>query len=373
MKIVTDQNIPLANELFGSYGDVQLLPGREISAADLVDADILLVRSVTQVGPDLLKDSTVKFVGSATIGTDHVDVDYLQAEGVHFAHAPGCNAQSVVQYDLSVMTRLIPDWQNKTVGIVGCGNVGGRLLKTLLSIGVDCRVYDPYLASDSGIKTTDFESVLGCDIVCLHTPLTVSGLYPTYHLLDAMALSKLKSGALLINAGRGAVVDNKALLSSLKGGADFVVALDVWEPEPLIDLELLQHVSMASPHIAGYSLEGKVNGTSMIFNAFMSWHGAPQYQSNLRTLEDMEPCSVAIDCVADAILASFDIGADDNRMRSMLKGVELGSNVIGEHFDRLRRDYPVRREWASMVFDTELLKLSHSDRLTLRSLGFNLG
>ena len=111
----------------------------------------------------------------------------------------------------------------------------------------------------------------------------------------------------------------------------------------------------------------------MIFNAFMSWHGAPEYQSNLRTLEDMEPCSVAIDCVADAILASFDIGADDNRMRSMLEGVELGSNVIGEHFDRLRRDYPVRREWASMVFDAERLKLSHSDRLTLRSLGFNLG
>jgi erythronate-4-phosphate dehydrogenase len=372
VKIIADQSVPLVTELFGPYGDVQLLSGREISAVDIVDADILLVRSVTQVDANLLEGSPVKFVGSATIGTDHVDLDYLQAEGVCFAHAPGCNAQSVVQYDFSVMTRLMPDWQTKTVGIVGCGNVGGRLLRALLSIGVDCRVYDPYLAGDSGIMTTDFESVLDSDILCLHTPLTVSGLYPTFHLLDATALSKLKPGALLINAGRGAVVDNKALLDLLKGGVDLVVALDVWEPEPMVDVELLQYVSMASPHIAGYSLEGKVNGTSMIFDTFVEWQGTRQNKSNIVKLDDMAVCPVVISSVEDAILASFDISADDNRMRLILEGIEPGSPRVGAHFDQLRKEYPVRREWASMVFNAERLNLSMKDRLTLTSLGFNL-
>ena len=373
MKIVADQSMPRVTELFGSYGDVHLLPGRKISTVDIADTDILLVRSVTKVDADLLEGSNIKFVGSATIGTDHIDLDYLQSTGVHFAHAPGCNAQSVVQYDLSVMTNLVSDWQNKTVGIVGCGNVGGRLLKALLSIGVDCRVYDPFLNHDSGITTTDFESVLDSDIVCLHTPLTFSGLHPTYHLLDAKALSKLKSGSLLINAGRGAVVDNQALLACIKGGADLLVALDVWEPEPLIDLELLKYVSIASPHIAGYSLEGKVNGTSMIFKEFMDWQGASWNESNSFRLDEMEICPVVISSVADAILASFDVGADDGRMRSVFEGVEANSMLVGECFDRLRREYPVRREWKAMAFDPERLNLSRNDYLTLTSLGFNLG
>jgi len=373
VKIIADQSMPLVTELFEPYGDVALLPGREISALEIVDADILLVRSVTKVDADLLKGSKIKFVGSATIGTDHIDLDYLKATGVHFAHAPGCNAQSVVQYDLSVMTRLMPDWQNKTVGIVGCGNVGGSLLKVLLSIGVDCRVYDPFLCPDSGIVTTNFDSVLDSDILCLHTPLTLSGLQPTYHLLDAKALSKIKSGSLLINAGRGAVVDNQALLARLKGGAGFLVALDVWEPEPLIDVELLEYVSMASPHIAGYSLEGKVKGTSMVFREFMNWQGASWEELNSAKLDDMEVCPVVISSVADAILASFDVGEDDGRMRLILEGVEPKSKLVGEYFDRLRREYPVRREWEAMTFDSERLKLSQHDRSTLTALGFNLG
>ena len=373
MKIIADQSMPLVTELFGPYGDVDLLPGREISTVEIADADVLLVRSVTKVDADLLNGSKIKFVGSATIGTDHIDLDYLQAEGVHFAHAPGCNAQSVMQYDLSVMTRLIPDWRNKTVGIVGCGNVGGSLLKALLSIGVSCRVYDPLLCPDRGIATTNFEAVLDSDILCLHTPLTFSGLQPTYHLLDAKALSKLKPGCLLINAGRGAVVDNQALLARLKGGADLLVALDVWESEPLIDLELLEYVSMASPHIAGYSLEGKVKGTSMVFKEFMNWQGASWEEINSPKLDAMDACPVVISRVADAILASFDVGADDARMRSILDGVKPNSNLIGEYFDRLRREYPDRREWKAMIFDSERLKLSHNDCLTLTSLGFNLG
>ena len=344
MKIVADQNMPLVHELFRPFGQVHLLPGREIMPADVADADVLLVRSVTQVSRQLLESSKVTFVGSATIGTDHIDIDYLQAANITFAHAPGCNAEAVVQYDLSVMCRLVPGWQRKTVGIVGCGNVGGRLYKKLRDIGVNCRVYDPFLGSASNEDLVPFEELLGsCDIICLHTPITKTGLFPTHHLFNSDVLSRLKPGALLLNAGRGGVIDNSALLAHLEGGSRLQVALDVWEPEPQLNLKLMAMVTLATPHIAGYSLEGKTNGTLMVFDAFLKSLGktAPQSEEPVDEFQALGDQ----DSLDEAILASYDVAADDQRMREALSG--LGNpEAVGLAFDQMRKDYPVRREFS---------------------------
>ena len=164
--------------MFAAYGELHLLVGRDISAADVKDADILLVRSVTSVGRDLLAGSSVKFVGSATIGTDHIDLNYLDAAGIGFSHAPGCNADAVVQYDLSVMCRLMPDWQSKKVGILGCGNVGGQLYKRLQALTVSCAVYDPFLSQQQIPDLGALDNVLKCDVICVHTPITTDGRSP---------------------------------------------------------------------------------------------------------------------------------------------------------------------------------------------------
>ncbi len=343
MKIVADQNMPLAEELFASFGQVLLLPGREITAADLIDADVLLVRSVTQVNRQLLEHSKIKFVGSATIGTDHIDTAYLHSAGIEFAHAPGCNAEAVVQYDLSVMCRLMPDWQSKTVGIVGCGNVGGRLYRRLSDLGVNCRVYDPFLTSDLVADIGSFDQLYSCDIICLHTPITKNTEFPTHHLFDHEVLLKLKPDALLINAGRGAVVDNKALLACLESGSRLQVALDVWESEPQLDLSLMALVTLATPHIAGYSLEGKTNGTQMVFDAFL--------QSQGKSAQQLQKSEVKCQALGDrasleeAILLSYDVCEDDLRMRAALADL-VTAEAVGLAFDQLRKTYPVRREFS---------------------------
>lgn len=342
MKIVADQNMPLAKALFAPFGEVRLLPGREITSADVMDADVLLVRSITQVNRQLLEHSRVTFVGSATIGTDHVDTDYLQSAGIAFAHAPGCNAEAVVQYDLSVMCRLMPDWRTKTVGIVGCGNVGGRLYRRLADLGVSCRVYDPFLTSDSIADLGSFEQLYDCDIVCVHTPITTDTEFPTRHLFNQQVLTQLKPHALLINAGRGAVVDNKALLGCLTAGLPLQVALDVWEPEPQLDLDLMALVSLATPHIAGYSLEGKTNGTQMVFDAFLQFKGLDNPGALNLAVESQVLADIS--SLEEAILCSYDVSADDQRMRAAL--VDLaGGEAVGAAFDNLRRNYPVRREF----------------------------
>lgn len=343
MKIVADQNMPLVQELFTQYGQVHLLPGREISAADVADADVLLVRSVTEVNRQILENSKVKFVGSATIGTDHIDTDYLQSADITFAHAPGCNAEAVVQYDLSVMCRLEPDWQSKILGIVGCGNVGGRLYKKLRDLGVSCRVYDPFLTTDSNVDLVSFEELISSsDIICVHTPITTAGSFPTHHMFDSGVLSKIKPGALLLNAGRGAVIDNRALLAHLQTGAPLQVALDVWEPEPQLDLNLMALVELATPHIAGYSLEGKTNGTQMVFDAFLRFLG-----KRSQPCEPMAEFEVLgnLDTVGEAILASYDVAEDDQRMRETMANLS-GPEAVGRAFDQLRKTYPVRREFS---------------------------
>ncbi len=344
-------------QLFGHLGSITRLPGRDISAADIADADLLLVRSVTPVNQSLLEHSPVQFVGSATIGTDHIDQDYLLQCGIGFAHAPGCNADAVVQYDLSVLSRLQPDWLQRTVGIIGCGNVGRRLYNSLTRLGVTCRVYDPFLSAETGINLVDFDTVLTADIICVHTPLTDSGPFPTRHLFNAERLAQLGDSALLINAGRGAVIDNAALLDCLNKKPGLQVALDVWEGEPHINLALLDRIALATPHIAGYSIEGKVRGTAMLADAYGRWCQENQIEIDTAQVvtadnalqEGVEP--LAADNLNELILASYDVADDDRRMRAAIMEAAAAitsgasSDEVAKQFDLLRKQYPERHEF----------------------------
>ena len=269
MKIVADENIPYVDALFGELGEIVTRPGRDICAADVADADVLLVRSVTSVNQRLLGDSNVKFVGTCTIGTDHLDKNWLDSAGIEYRSAPGCNAYGVVQYVFSVLANLDLLRGQPKVGVIGCGNVGGRLYRTLKALGLDVVVYDPFLSKSNIPDLQEWEALYDCDIVCTHTPLTTSGPHPTEKMITTNFFSNLKTGCLLLNAGRGGVIDNNALSDYLDGDNlnNVRVVLDVWESEPDVHRKLLHQVIFASPHIAGYSFEGKTNGSLMIFTA----------------------------------------------------------------------------------------------------------
>lgn len=322
MKIVADENIAFARAFFEPLGELALLPGRSISPADVQDADVLLVRSVTAVTAQLLQNRSVQFVGSCTIGTDHIDTAWLTENNIAFASAPGCNANAVVEYVLSALLALRVDLRKSKLGIVGCGNVGGRLLRCLQKAGAAVCGYDPFLQG-SDLPLVGFEEILHCDVICLHTPLTTSGPFPTFHLFDACTINKLQPGSVLLNAGRGAVVDNRVLLQRLSAHNDLRVVLDVWENEPAINADLLSKVAIGTPHIAGYSAEGKLRGTQMIFAALCNFLG-------------IEPTSPIIQLDGD--ITAYDVRIDDAALRTAFP--QDGAAA----FDRLRKHYAARRE-----------------------------
>ncbi|RYE56433.1 MAG: 4-phosphoerythronate dehydrogenase, partial [Sphingobacteriales bacterium] len=258
MKILADENIPLVNEFFQSLGKVITRPGRTMSAVDAQDAKALLVRSVTNVNQSLLSGSDVTFVGTCTIGIDHLDQNWLHDNHVGFSSAPGCNANSVVEYVYAALCQLDVNWLDKKFGIIGCGNVGGLLHTRLKQQGVDCYCYDPLRTSEDNSDLVSLEEVLACDVISMHTPLTKTGAHPTFHLINLPELQQLKTGAVLLNCGRGAVINNSDLLAFLSQRSDVRVVLDVWEPEPNISVDLLDKVELGSPHIAGYSYDGKL-------------------------------------------------------------------------------------------------------------------
>lgn len=367
MKIVADENIPYLEAFFQGLGEVTALPGRQMSAEQVRDGDILLVRSVTPVNAGLLAGSRVKFVGTCTIGTDHLDTDYLASENIAYASAPGCNAGGVLQYVLSVLASLEDSWFEKKIGVIGCGNVGSRVVNALGAIGVQVRVYDPFLASGSVKGLTDLGDVLSCDVIAMHTPFTRTPPFPTHHLINRHNLPLLKPGAVLLNAGRGGAIDNQALLQFLTEGAELRVILDVWEHEPAIDLELMNLCAFATPHIAGYSHEGKVKGSAMIYAALAKFLGTPENaieQHTARVLDQAfgPPSELHCGDLAEAILKSYCIREDDLRTRSHL----TSRDTVAVEFDRLRKSYPERREFGHFKVHTR----NHELRRTLSAIGF---
>jgi erythronate-4-phosphate dehydrogenase len=354
MKIVADENMPLVESLFGELGEVVRLPGRAMQAEDVKNADILLVRSVTQVNARLLEGSKVKFVGTATIGTDHVDQAWLASNGVAFANAPGCNAHSVVDYVISALICLCQDEHkvltDLTVGVIGAGNVGSRLVQRLKRLGVEVKAYDPFLEDDT-LPLTDFEEVIQCDVVSVHVPLTKDTEYPTYHLINEDVLRQMKRDAILINSARGPVVDNMALKQHLILCPDFKAVLDVWETEPEVERDLLDLVDLGTAHIAGYSLDGKYRGTFQIYSEVCNFLGLP----NRKRLPQMLPepdlvqvgfsrGSVFEDVFPRLVQVAYDIRRDDRALRRAV----VRSNNIREAFDLLRKNYPIRREFSSL-------------------------
>ncbi len=360
MIILADENIPYAREAFAELGTVKTAPGREIDRAMLAEAGMLLVRSITKVNAGLLDGTPVEFVGTATIGEDHIDRDYLAAQGIGFSSAPGCNAVSVGEYIVGALLVLAEkhdlELAQLKLGIVGVGNVGGRVLERAEALGMTCVLHDPPLAeSAGGSRYASLDAILACDIVTFHVPLLRNGPYPTWHLADAAFLSGLAPSAILINTSRGPVVDNAALEEALVRGRLRGAVLDVWEGEPEVDARLLQAADIATPHIAGYSFDGKVNGTLQIYQAACRHLGvAPDWDPG--PLLPPPPCPV-LTCdsgdptaLAGAVKAVYDIMGDDAALRAVLEIPEAGR---ASAFDGLRKNYPDRREFSNTLIEID--------------------
>jgi erythronate-4-phosphate dehydrogenase len=353
MQIVADENIPLLDAFFADVGEIRRLAGRSIDRAALGDAEVLLVRSVTRVDRTLLAGSRVRFVGTCTIGTDHLDLDYLAEAGIAWSSAPGCNARGVVDYVLGCLQVLAErqgvELSRRRYGVVGAGQVGERLVRLLRGLGWSVLVCDPPRQARESGEFVDLERILQqCDVISLHTPLTADGRWPTRHLLDAARLAQIKPGAWLINASRGAVVDTRALTARLQQGANLHAVLDVWEHEPEVDPVLVGLCELATAHIAGYSLEGKLRGTAQIYEAFCRHCGVPATHalSSLMPPRWLPRVQIAADSEPSWVLSTlcrlvYDPRPDDAALRRALLSE---APERGRKFDLLRKHYPVRRE-----------------------------
>jgi erythronate-4-phosphate dehydrogenase len=356
MKIFFDENMPYAKEFFsdiaGSETQLISFSGRDLSPEQVRDADVLLVRSITQVNEALLNENKkLSFVGTATIGTDHIDQTYLAKRDIAFHSAPGCNAVSVAEYVISALVilaeRYLFDFTKLSVGIVGGGNTGSRLSEKLSALGIQYKICDPLLAADTN-DTREFvslEEVLECDVISLHVPKVIDGEYPTYHLLDETRLRNLKDEQILISACRGEVIDNHALLALKKSGHGLKLVLDVWEDEPDVLTPLIDYTEIATAHIAGYSLEGKARGTEMLYQALcrhISVEPACQLTILLPTANIL---SVELNQEFNEIVLNqlvkmvYDVRRDDAIFRQQLSS---------QGFDALRKNYPTRREFSAV-------------------------
>ncbi|MFH1719446.1 MAG: 4-phosphoerythronate dehydrogenase [Planctomycetota bacterium] len=355
MKIVADANIPFVTECFSSVGEVTVLGGRQIRPDVLADADVLLVRSITKVGADLLAGSKVRFVGTATIGFDHVDMDCLRRNNIGFASAPGSNANSAAEYViaglLEVGRKYDIDLEGKSIGIIGVGNVGGRVAKKCAALGMQVRLNDPPLQRQTGdAKYLPLEELLACDFITLHTPLTFDGPDKTHHLAGRDFFESLKDGCVFVNASRGGAVDSGALEAAMRFGRLKAVVLDVWENEPNIDTKLLEMVDIGTPHIAGYSLDGKIAGMIMIYKSACDYFGlepefdvenflpepaVPQLKLDSKAARGQEVLSMAVRQI-------YSIDRDDGALRRIM---DEPAEKRGAFFDGLRKNYPVRREF----------------------------
>lgn len=363
MKIYYDENMPFAREFFGSLGQLQAFSGRELTTEQIADADVLLVRSITKVNQQLLANNKqLKFVGTATIGVDHIDQSYLATRNIAFSSAPGCNAISVAEYVISALVilaeRYLLDLTTFTVGIIGAGNTGTRLTEKLQALGIPYKLCDPILAQSNKDDREFFslEEILACDVISVHVPLTRDGEHASYHLLNADNLAKLRDEQILITACRGAVIDNNALLALKEQGHGLKLVLDVWEGEPNVLTPLIDYVDIASAHIAGYSLEGKARGTEMLYQALCQ---QLDIEPKLTLTEFLPPASVEHVQLTQEfneitlnqlVKMVYDVRRDDAIFRQQLSS---------QGFDTIRKTYPTRREFSAVT--VTLAKQAKSD------------
>ncbi|WP_286233092.1 4-phosphoerythronate dehydrogenase [Thalassotalea sediminis] len=371
MKIYYDENMPYAADFFGEFGQLKPFNGRALKADTLVDADVLLVRSITDVNHDLLQNSpNISFIGTATIGVDHIDQAYLQSQNIAFSSAPGCNAISVAEYVLSALVVLAERYCfsifDRTVGIVGAGNTGSRLSEKLTALGIKHKLYDPILAASEtdSREFSSFEDILNCDVISLHVPKTMSGECPTYHMFDSAVLARLTDSQILINACRGEVIDNKALLALKNAGMATKLVLDVWEDEPDIEQALIPFCEIATAHIAGYSLEGKARGTEMLYLALCEQLNKTPNQSLASLLPKSTIGKMELHGKLNQVLLNqvvkmvYDVRRDDGIFRQQ---------VCNHGFDFIRKTYPARREFSA----TEVKMSDKQAEAQVKQLGFS--
>jgi len=379
MKIVCAETVLLGYEALSNGGKTVVIPDREIIRDDLLDADALIVRSKTKINRDLLDGTPVQFVGTATAGTDHIDAAWLQSKGIYWCAAPGCNANSVSEYLIAALLVLGRrhgcDLEGKTIGVVGCGNVGSRVVRKCEALGMNVLRNDPPLSALS--TDPDFyplEAILAeSDIVTLHVPLVKEGPWPTARMADYRFFEQLKPGAIFINAARGSVCDYDALLDAKQGGAVSRMVIDVWAPEPAFRTDVLEAADLASPHIAGHSYEGKLNGTIACYNELCNFFEIPKTWDMASSLPQPEVPALAIDCAErddeevlhEIVRQVYDITTDDTLIRKAAVSDEIDR---ARNFDTLRKNYRTRREFKNT--ELQLQNAGDALRRKARAMGF---
>ncbi len=375
MKILADRNIPFVKQCFSSIGDVQTIGGGDITAKAVTDIDILLVRSVTKVTACLLAKSNVRFIATATIGLDHIDQQYLHQNNIGFASAPGSNANSVAQYIVAALLNIAQNHKitlhDKSIGIIGVGNVGSKVEQNCAALGMTVYLNDPPLQRETNNpKYLPIEKLLDCDFITVHTPLTHQGQDKTFHLADNNFFNSLKEGCTFINTSRGAVADTQAIKNAITSGKLKAAVLDVWENEPNIDAELLEMTDIATPHIAGYSYDGKIAGMIMIYKAACKHFNLtpkfdttdfipepPVSQLQINTQTDQQKV------LLETVEKIYNIKNDDAGLRETLN---IPADERGRFFSQLRKNYPIRREFQNTTV------ISHDSKLNeiLTGIGF---
>ncbi|MBC7123993.1 MAG: 4-phosphoerythronate dehydrogenase [Bacteroidales bacterium] len=362
MKLVADSHIPYLKGVFEPFFDVEYLPGHRINQEVVKDADVLIIRTRTICNQDLLQGSRVKFIASATIGYDHIDTQYCDSNGIRWVTAPGCNAAAVQQWVGAALVKWISSKhlnpKTLTIGIVGIGNVGSKVVTLGNALGMNVVCCDPPRAERENIKSfVDLHELLKVsDIITFHVPLTRAGNYPTYNMLSSKNLALCKPTAYFLNSSRGGVVDEVALLNYLEQNPKVAVALDVWENEPDLNLELAKRCLVATPHIAGYSLEGKVMATKMVVDAvsryfnldLTPWWPTPNPLTIKQVIGSAEN-------ILDLIGKTYRIESDDIR-------------IIAKDFEDYRNTYNYRRDFTGY----KVLKIEE-DAEKVGMLGFELG
>lgn len=371
IKIIADNKIPYLKGVLEPYADIEYYPGKMITSRIVKDADALFIRTRTKCNRDLLDGSNVKFITSATIGFDHIDTDYCKKQKIIWTNAPGCNSSSVQQYVASALVTLSRkhgfSLRNKTLGVIGVGHVGTKVVSLAEYLGINVLLNDPpRIRNESPCGFVTLEGILrDCDIITFHVPLNMSGEDKTYHMIDDKLLEQTNHDSFVINTSRGAVADTNALKNALKSGKIAGAVIDVWEGEPEIDNELLDLADIATAHIAGYSADGKANGTAMSVQAVSKFFnlGIENWRPDNKLLHDNTVISINNktksyeDIITEAVIATYNIMEDDKRMRQ-----SPGT------FEKQREDYPLRREFSSFT-----VKLSNKDKeveRVLRRIGF---
>ncbi len=339
MKIIIDKHIPHIQGALESFADVEYLAYAEMTPHVVKNADALIIRTRTICNRELLEGSKVKFIATATIGYDHIDTDYCDKNGIKWTNAPGCNALSVTQYMASTLIYLARkhsfNLSDKTIGIVGVGEVGKRIAKLSKAFGMKTLLNDPPRARQE--ENNDFVSlqtiVEQADIIAFHPFLHLEGEDKSYHLADKSFFDSLARKAIIINASRGEVIDNQALKNAIKNKQVADVVLDTWENEPNLDLELLELVELGTPHIAGYSADGKANATMQSVQSLSRFFNLGIDNWQTATLANGIDKDFSLHSIEDFLLETYDIEVDSKRLKES-----------PETFEKQRSDYPFRRE-----------------------------